>query len=149
MLFFSRVCDMPQDCIFCRIVAGAVPSFRIFENDSVVAFADINPATKGHTLVVPRKHFVNILDIPEKDALDIFAAARKIARAMPAALACAGVNLHHCAGREAWQDVFHFHLHVIPRYSAGELRQAWTVKPGNPGEISKVAGIIASELGKH
>lgn len=137
---------MAEDCIFCRIAAGEVPSRKVLETRRVLAFADINPATRGHTLVIPKKHFVNILDLPVEEAREVISAASRIARAMPGALGCKGVNLHHCAGKEAWQDVFHFHMHVIPRYSASELRQAWTLKPGNPDEISKAAGLIAAAI---
>ncbi len=139
---------MPVDCIFCRIVAGEVPSEKIFEDGSVIVFADINPATRGHCLVVPRKHSVNILDIPGEDVLAVIAAAREIARVMPSALGCKGVNLFHCAGAEAWQDVFHFHMHVIPRYSRQELKQAWSMKPGIPAEVKEAAGKVRAAMGR-
>jgi histidine triad (HIT) family protein len=135
-----------NDCIFCKIVSREIPSVKILETERALVFADINPATRGHALVVPKTHSVNILDVSEEDAIAVMEAARSVARAMPQSLGCRGVNLFHCAGKEAWQDVFHFHLHVIPRYAKQELTQAWTVKPGDPRDIEEAAAALRSAL---
>lgn len=135
-----------EDCLFCRIVRGELPAARVLESDRILAFADINPATRGHTLVIPKQHCLSILDISEEDAGLVMEAARRIARAMPGAIGAKGVNLLHCAGDEAWQDVFHFHMHVIPRYQRSELRSAWVMKPGDPEDIADAARRIAGAL---
>jgi histidine triad (HIT) family protein len=136
-----------EDCIFCKMIAGDIPVSKVLENHAVLAFADINPATPGHTLVIPKTHSVNILDISAVDGAAVMEAARCIARVMPDCLGCKGVNLFHCAEEVAWQSVFHFHIHVIPRYETLELTQAWTITPGNLEEIAKKAKAIANALG--
>ena len=134
------------ECIFCKILAGEIPCTKVLETERVLAFADINPATRGHTLVIPKEHSVNVLDMGEEDMVEVASVARKVARAMPGALGCKGVNLIHCADAVAWQEVFHFHLHVIPRYERGELTPPWTGTPGDMKDIAAAARSIAAKL---
>src|SRR4051794_34973567 len=128
-----------RDCLFCKIVAGEIPSTRVAEDDRTVAFMDINPATRGHLLVVPRAHARDVRDIDPDDLAAVAQAAQRIAATMPERLGADGVNLLNSCGRAAWQTVFHFHLHVIPRYAADPLRLPWTPEPGDRDEIAEAA----------
>ena len=127
------------DCLFCKIVAGEIPATRVAEDDRTVAFMDINPATRGHVLVVPREHANDLLAIDPEDLSAVTKTAQRVAATMPDRLGADGVNLLNSCGREAWQTVFHFHLHVIPRYAADPLRLPWTPEPGDRDEIAAAA----------
>jgi histidine triad (HIT) family protein len=127
------------DCLFCKIVAGEIPATRVAEDDRTVAFMDINPATRGHVLVVPREHADDLLAIEPEDLAAVSKTAQRVAATMPDRLGADGVNLLNSCGREAWQTVFHFHMHVIPRYAADPLRLPWTPEPGDRDEIAAAA----------
>lgn len=106
------------DCIFCKIIAGEIPSTTIYEDEKVKAFLDISQATKGHTLVIPKKHIANIFEYDEKLAADVFARIPKIARAIKASdPKIQGMNIVNNNGEVAYQTVFHSHIHLIPRYN--------------------------------
>ncbi|HUZ87077.1 MAG TPA: HIT domain-containing protein [Candidatus Baltobacterales bacterium] len=107
---------MSDECIFCQILRGDSPATFTYEDDSVVAFMDIQPITHGHMLVVPRKHAVLMSDVEDSVAMRAFRVARKLAAAARASLGAAGANLFVADGEVAFQDVPHFHVHVIPRY---------------------------------
>lgn len=130
------------DCIFCKIVAGELPANVIAENDRAIAIADINPATRGHALVLPRAHAMDIRDIPGDDLAQCIALAQALSRRAVERLGAAGVNLLHSAGAAAWQTVFHFHIHVIPRYPGDPLRLPWTPAPGDAAEIAAAADAL-------
>ncbi len=108
-------------CIFCKIVDKELPSYKIYENEYVYAFLDINPCAVGHTLIIPKKHFVNIFDMEEQYAAEIFKAAIHVANLLKEKLNADGVNLINNSGKEAHQAVFHFHLHVLPRFKDDTL----------------------------
>ncbi len=127
------------DCLFCKIVAGEIPATRVAEDDQTVTFMDINPATRGHVLVVPREHAQDLLAIHPDDLAAVATAGQRIAATMPERLGADGVNLLNSCGRAAWQTVFHFHLHVIPRYDADPLRLPWTPEPGDRDAIADAA----------
>ena len=127
------------DCLFCKIVAGEIPSARVDEDERTVAFMDINPATRGHLLVVPREHATDLLDVPEADLDACARAAQRLARRVKERLGADGVNLLNSCGQAAWQTVFHFHVHVIPRYADDPLRLPWVPGPGDPDEIAATA----------
>jgi histidine triad (HIT) family protein len=127
------------DCLFCKIVAGEIPATRIYEDDRTIAFMDINPATRGHVLVVPREHARDLMEIGPKDLSAVAKAAQKVAKMMGERLGSDGVNLLNSCGRAAWQTVFHFHMHVIPRYAGDPLRLPWTPEPGDRDEIAEAA----------
>jgi histidine triad (HIT) family protein len=106
-----------QDCIFCRIVAGELPASVVHENDLVLAFLDIQPVNPGHALVIPKRHAVGLTDLEEAEAAAMFRTARRLAGALRrSGLPCEGVNLFYADGAAAMQEVFHAHLHVIPRF---------------------------------
>jgi histidine triad (HIT) family protein len=128
-----------NDCLFCGIVTGDVPSQTIDSDERTVSFMDINPATPGHALVIPRKHSADLLEI-DPDDLDATAeAAQRLARRMKGVLDADGINVLNACGSAAWQTVFHFHLHVIPRYEDDPLKLPWVPDAGDPDEIAKVA----------
>ena len=121
---------MAEDCIFCKIVAGELPAQLVDEDDATVAFMDINPWTRGHALVIPREHARNLYEIGEDDLARTAAAAKRLALRMKDRLGCDGVNLLNSCETAAWQTVFHFHVHVIPRYDDDPLRL-----PGSPQQV--------------
>ena len=131
--------DRDPDCLFCKIVAGEIPATRVDEDERTVAFMDINPATRGHALVVPRRHAKNLLEIESEDLAATVAAAQRLARTVSERLGADGVTLLNSCGAAAWQTVFHFHIHVIPRYEGDPLRLPWTPAPGDPEELAAVA----------
>jgi histidine triad (HIT) family protein len=130
------------DCLFCKIVAGELPSQRIAEDERTVSFMDINPATRGHALVIPKTHAVNLLEIEPADLTAVALAAQQLARRAPERLGADGVNLLNSCGSAAWQTVFHFHLHVIPRYADDPLKLPWTPAPGDADEIADAASAL-------
>ncbi len=127
------------DCIFCKIIAGELPGQIVDQDEDSVAFMDIAPATRGHALVVPRRHVRNLLEIDDDDLAATVRAARRIAGRMTDRLDAAGVNLINSCGAAAWQTVFHFHIHVIPRYEDDPMRLPWTPSPGDPEQIAAIA----------
>jgi histidine triad (HIT) family protein len=123
------------DCLFCQIVAGAIPATIVASDERTVTFMDINPATRGHALVVPRAHAKDLLEIDPEDLAAVARAGQRMARTAQATLDADGINLLNSCGAPAWQTVFHFHLHVIPRYEGDPLRLPWI--PG-PGDMDKI-----------
>lgn len=128
-----------DDCIFCKIVRGEIPSTIVDQDERTVAFLDINPATRGHALVVPRAHARDLLEIDRDDLDATILAAQRLGGRIHERLGADGLNLLNSCGRAAWQTVFHFHIHVIPRYVGDPLRLPWTPAPGDPDEIAAVA----------
>src|SRR5215212_6518686 len=106
---------MADDCIFCKIVAGELPSTKIYEDDRTIAFMDIAPWTRGHALVIPKAHSADLGEIAAEDLAAVALTAQKIAERQKERLGAEGVNLLNCYGAAAWQTVFHTHVHVIPR----------------------------------
>ncbi|MGH2964142.1 MAG: HIT family protein [Solirubrobacterales bacterium] len=133
---------MESDCLFCGIVAGDVPAQIVDSDDHTVAFMDINPATPGHALVVPRAHSRDLMEVSDEDLERTTVAARRLAKRMRRALEPAGFNVLNSCGRAAWQTIYHFHLHVIPRYEDDPLKLPWVPGPGEPDEIEALAGRI-------
>src|SRR5215217_2217155 len=127
------------DCLFCKIVDGEIPATIVHEDERTVAFMDINPATRGHLLVVPRAHSRDMLEIGDDDLAACAAASQRLAALVSERLGADGVNVLNSCGRDAWQTVLHFHLHVIPRYAGDPLRLPWTPQPGDRDEIAAAA----------
>jgi len=136
-----------QDCLFCKISKGEIPSAKVFENDRIFAFLDINPLTDGHCLIVPKQHFENIFDIDREVLKDIIFLAKDISENAKRNLGATGVQLMNASGRDAEQSVFHFHLHVVPRYPNDglEMNKWWQSKVKTPTseELEKTAGKLA------
>src|SRR5256885_1206773 len=138
-----RVASDP-DCLFCKIVAGEIPATKVGEDERTVAFMDINPATRGHFLVVPREHTPDLLSIEPDELAAVAAAAKRLAARAKERLGADGINLLNSCGRAAWQTGFHFHVHVIPRYDDDPLRLPWVPGPGDPDEIEAAARELTS-----
>lgn len=114
---------MAQNCIFCQIINGK-KALKIYENEKTVCLLDINPISRGHCLIIPKKHFKNIFDVSEEYLKDIISTSKKISELLKQKLNATGVNILHASGKSAQQSVFHFHLHLVPRYKDDGL-DAW------------------------
>lgn len=132
------------DCIFCKIVAGELPATIVGEDERTVSFMDIAPATRGHALVIPREHSADLLSIDAEDLAAVGLAAQRLATRAKQRLGADGVNLLNSCGAVAFQSVFHFHMHVIPRYEGDPLRLPWVPSPGDSEQIAAAA----QELGR-
>jgi histidine triad (HIT) family protein len=130
---------MADDCIFCAIAERTAPAEVVQADSHTIAFLDINPATRGHTLVIPRKHSDNLIEINEDDLHRVASMAKSIAARMPDVLGADGVNLLNSCGTAAWQTVHHFHMHVIPRYDDDPLKLPWVPGPPAADELAKIA----------
>jgi histidine triad (HIT) family protein len=128
-----------SDCIFCKVLAGDIPSEVVDSDDRTIAVMDINPATRGHVVVITREHAENLFDVSDDDLLAVMQMARRVAERMKQTLEPGGFNILHNIGRVAWQSIFHFHLHVIPRYEDDPLQLPWMPAPGDPAALSAVA----------
>ncbi len=128
-----------DDCIFCHIVAGRLPAQIIAEDERTIAFMDISPATRGHALVIPRRHATDLLEVSREDLDATVHCAQALATRMIDRLGADGVNLLNSCREAGWQTVFHFHVHVIPRYRDDPLKLPWIPRPGEPEEIAAAA----------
>jgi histidine triad (HIT) family protein len=133
------------DCIFCKILAGELPGTIVGEDERTVTLMDINPATRGHVLVIPRAHTADLLSIDPQDLSAVAAASQRQAARAKERLGAEGVNLVNSCGALAWQTVFHFHMHVIPRYADDPLRLPWVPAPGDPAQIAAAAQELAQK----
>ena len=133
------------NCLFCGIVEGSIPSQTVDSDERTVSFMDINPATPGHALVVPRAHSADLTEIEGEDLLASVLAARRLAGLMRTVLGADGINLINACGSAAWQTVFHFHIHVVPRYEDDPLRLPWVPEPGDSDEIAQIANKLRGE----
>jgi histidine triad (HIT) family protein len=136
---------MAEDCLFCGIVAGSIPSETVDSDEKTVAFMDINPATAGHALVVPRRHSADLLEIDDEDLTATTLAAQRLAKRMKDVLGADGINLINACGAAAWQTVFHFHIHVVPRYEDDPLKLPWVPEPGDSDQIAAVAAKLRGD----
>ena len=134
------------DCIFCKIIAGEIPCFKIYEDGHTLAFMDINPANEGHALVIPKEHAVDVHAISEAAIAATVISAKKVAAAVEKTLQPGGLNLLQCNGPAAAQSVMHFHMHVLPRQSGDDLRLNWGLKPGDMDAIGALAQRIGANL---
>jgi histidine triad (HIT) family protein len=133
------------DCIFCKILAGELSATIVGEDERTISFMDIAPATRGHALVVPREHSPDLLSIGAEDLAAVGLAAQRLATRAKQRLGADGVNLLNACGAVAFQTVFHFHMHVIPRYEGDAMRLPWVPAPGDSAEIAAAAQELGSE----
>ena len=134
------------DCIFCKIVAGQIPCFKLFEDADTLAFMDINPVHDGHALVIPKAHYPTVFDITPEAFAAVARMTARVAKALNAALAPDGLNLIQANGKGAAQSVEHFHIHVLPRRLGDNLLVNWTPKSGDMAQIAAVAERIRAHL---
>jgi histidine triad (HIT) family protein len=137
-----------KDCIFCKIIKGEIPSTKVYEDERVYAFMDINPIAKGHTLVIPKAHAGNLWEITPEDLTAVQGASKTIAYALKNALDTEGIACLQLNGSAVGQVVMHYHLHLVPRVKgAPELPIShWELKPGNMDEIQDLALKISAEI---
>ena len=127
-----------ENCIFCKIIAGEIPAHKIWENDHVLAFLDVNPIAKGHTLVIPKNHDVDIFDVDKDYLEEIASAIKEISALIKRNLAITGVNIMNASGVDAQQSVFHLHFHIIPRFENDGLN-TWPKSDFNDISLEKTA----------
>ena len=134
---------MRGKCVICSIVDGREPSRRVLESRSALAFLDINPAADGHTLVVPKEHFADIWMLRADAADDVWRLAVSVARLLKDALRPDGMTLFQANGRAGWQDISHFHLHLVPRWLGDPLVRPWHSRPGEPARLDEIAARLS------
>jgi len=132
-------------CVFCGIIAGEVPGQVVDSDEHTVAFMDINPATRGHALVVPREHVADLMEVSDEQLEETMVAARRLARRIDEVLEPDGFNILNSYGTAAWQTVFHFHIHVIPRYQDDPLKLPWVPGPGDEDEVASIAAKLRDD----
>ncbi len=137
--------EKQEDCIFCKIIAGKIPSAKIYEDEEVFVFADINPVNLGHSLVIPKKHYTDISDTPEETLAKLIATAKKIAKAIKEDTKADGINIEMNNGKAAGQIIFHSHIHVIPRFIDDGYRH-WKGPEKTPEEIREMAERIRIKI---
>jgi len=137
-----------SDCVFCKIIKGEIPCFKIYEDDSVLAFADINPISKGHLLIIPKRHIENMWEATEEELVTVIRTAKKLIHAIKDAINPDGVAVLQLNGKAVNQVVMHYHFHLIPR-SEGEGKLSmteWELIPGNMEEVKQTAGLITAAI---
>jgi histidine triad (HIT) family protein len=131
-----------ENCIFCKIAAGEIPSNTIYEDDSFRVILDLGPATRGHALVLPKNHYADLYEIPEDVLAEAAKVAKKVAGTMKEKLSCDGLNLVQNNGEAAGQTVMHFHLHIIPRYANDGQHILWKPTSPSPEELAAIKDTI-------
>ncbi len=121
LIYLENIFFAMSECIFCKIANGEIPSFKLFEDDDVLAFLDVNPVSEGHLLVIPKDHHENIFEIPEEKLRRISEVCKDMSMLCKEKLGATGVNVLNASGKDAQQSVFHIHFHVIPRSSGDGL----------------------------
>jgi histidine triad (HIT) family protein len=138
-----------EDCLFCKIVKGEIPCFKVYEDDNVLAFEDINPVADGHTLIIPKAHSKNLYEISEQDVAAVHKASKKVIQGIKKALNPTGVVALQLNGRGVHQEVMHYHLHLVPRSSGSPAlpMTVWDLKPGDMDKIRETAEKISEAIG--
>jgi histidine triad (HIT) family protein len=138
----ARVADRDPNCIFCKVLAGDIPSQQVDSDERTVTVMDINPATRGHVVVITRTHAASLFELDDEDLLAAMQTVRRVAERIRETLDPAGFNILHNIGHAAWQSIFHFHVHVIPRYEDDPLKLPWLPEPADPAELARTADQI-------
>ena len=135
-----------DDCIFCKLANGVIPTNSLYEDDVVKVIFDAGPASSGHVLILPKEHFDNVYSLDDDTAAHIFQVAVKVAKALKEGLDLEGLNIVQNNGEIAGQTVFHFHMHIIPRYKGDTVNVGW--KPGEvtDEEIDKIKSLVCPRL---
>jgi len=134
------------DCLFCKIIAGDIPCFKLYENVDTLAFMDINPANEGHALIIPKEHATDVYSISENAIAATTKTAKRVAIAIRKTLNPDGLNLLQCNDEAAAQSVFHFHMHVLPRQHGDDLKLNWGLRPGDMDAIDALAEKIRGNI---
>ncbi|MEM4499755.1 MAG: HIT family protein [Candidatus Woesearchaeota archaeon] len=137
---------MTNDCIFCKIVKGELPSYKVYEDEKVLAFLDIKPANYGHILVIPKEHYNNILDIDEEDLIALISACKKISSVIASVLEPDGINILQSNNPAAGQVINHFHIHIIPRNQQDNVHFEWTPHTLEKSQFEELAKKLREEI---
>lgn len=135
-----------DNCIFCKIASGAIPSATVYEDDDFRAILDIAPAHKGHTILLPKYHAANLFEIPDDIAAKALPVVKKVAKAIKEETGCDGVNILQNNGAAAGQSVFHLHIHMIPRFENDGILPVWNSGSYEDGEAAKLAEKISARI---
>ena len=135
-----------SECIFCKIVAGEIPCFKIYEDDATLAFMDINPGNPGHCLVIPKNHAPDAYSIDAEDFAAVARTCTKVAPAVRDVVSPDGINLVQANGAGAGQSVFHVHMHILPRWKDDNLPMNWGHKPGDLDQAKALGEKIAARI---
>jgi histidine triad (HIT) family protein len=135
-----------MNCIFCKIVSGDIPSSVLYEDEDFKAIMDISPASRGHVIILTKKHFENLFELEDDVAGKVILLAKRIALAMKEELKCEGINFLQNNGEAAGQSVFHIHFHIIPRYKDDNLHLTWTPSKYEDGEAAELAKKISDKI---
>ncbi len=138
--------ERDPECVFCKIVAGELPCFKLYEDQATLAFMDINPLNEGHALVIAKGHHVDLYETPDEALAAEASAVKKVARADADTHTPAALNVMQANGVAAGQSVFHYHVHVLPRREDGEAKINWGLRPGDMARIEELAGRIREKL---
>ncbi len=131
-----------DNCIFCKIINGDIPSRKIYEDENFVVMMDVSPASKGHSLLLPKEHYANLFEMPEELCKEVLTVAKKVAKQMMETLNADGINLLQNNGVAAGQTVFHYHMHLIPRYEGEESILTWEAQNYSAEEMNKIQTTI-------
>ncbi len=134
-----------ENCIFCKILAGDIPSYQIYEDDDFKVILDVGPASRGHALIIPKEHYKNLYELPEELAAKAFVLGKKLITVLTGILGCDGYNLVQNNGEVAGQTVDHFHLHLIPRYEGDDARVGWNPGSLDQAEAEELLALIKSD----
>ena len=134
---------MKDDCIFCKLANGVFATRSIYEDEDFNVILDLAPATKGHALILPKQHADNIFDLPDETAAKVFVLAKKLAQKMTDRLGCEGFNIVQNNGTVAGQTVFHFHLHLIPRYADDQQKICWDPQEMSAEELDNIKELLS------
>lgn len=137
-----------DSCVFCKIIKGALPASVVYENETTLAIMDINPINKGHVLIMPKKHYASLREMPEQETAQLMSVVAKVEKAVWEVedIACTGTNILQNNGRHAWQDVFHVHFHVIPRFEGDGFKIKFQAGKPERAVLDQLAGSIAGQL---
>ena len=135
-----------KDCIFCKVANGEIPASTVYEDENFRVILDLGPASKGHALILPKEHYPDLCHLDEETAAKVLPLAGKIGSAMKKTLGCAGFNVVQNNGEAAGQTVFHFHVHIIPRYENGPAMVTWEPGKAESEDLEKISSILKAEL---
>ncbi len=136
---------MSDNCIFCKIAKGEIPSTTIYEDDDFKVIMDLGPATKGHALIIPKEHYANIYELDDSLAAKVLVLAKKMATKMTKVLGCDGFNIVQNNGEVAGQTVFHFHMHLIPRYKDDNIGEMWEAGSSDADYLNEMKKILVDQ----
>ena len=138
--------EFDNSCIFCKIIQQQAPASVIYEDKAVICFLDIRPLVRGHSLVIPKTHFVDIFDIPPKSLMDVYSVTKQVSRAVKVATNADGVSIIQQNGKAAGQEIFHFHVHVVPRFTGEKLSSFSDLKAADRAQLDEMAQEIIQHI---